>query len=63
MEQMRIEAYMLPEEGNIVPLAEHLLQRAIAFFEDPENEREFQEWKKAREGRSFAALRMTERGA
>jgi len=54
MEQMWIEACMLPEEGNIVPLAEHLLQRAIAFFEDPENEREFQEWKKAREARKGA---------
>ena len=54
MEQMRIEAYMLPEEGNIVPLAEHLLQRAIAFFEDPENEREYLEWKKARDEKRAA---------
>ena len=54
MEQMRIEAYMVPEEGNIVPLAEHLLRRAIEWFQDPEHEKEFQEWKKAREAQKGA---------
>jgi hypothetical protein len=54
MEQMRIEAYMVKEEGNIVPLAQHLLAGAMAFFADPENEKEFQEWKKAREARKGA---------
>lgn len=49
MNEIRIEAAMSRERGNIVPLAEHLLAEAIAFFEDPQHEAEFQEWKKARE--------------
>jgi len=46
---LRTEAYMLQKRGDVRPLAEHLLQRALQFFEDPENEKEFQEWKKQRE--------------
>ena len=54
MEQMRIEEAMSRSEGNIVPLAEHLMEAALAFFADPENEREYQEWKKARKARKGA---------
>lgn len=54
MNEMRIEAAMSREQGNIVPLAEHLLAEAILFVEDPKNEAEYQEWKKAREARKGA---------
>jgi hypothetical protein len=50
MEQTyRIEVGRCPTRGDVRPLAEHLFQRALEFFADPENEREFQEWKKKRE--------------
>ncbi len=54
MNELRIEAAMSREQGNIAPLAEHLLAEAIAFFKDPRNEREYQEWKKAREAQKGA---------
>ena len=54
MDRMRIESCVGDSEGYIVPLAEELAEMAIAFFEDPENEREFEEWKKAREARKGA---------
>lgn len=49
MDGMKIESFMLPERGDVRPLAEHILQRALAWFEDPEHEREYQEWKKERD--------------
>ena len=49
MNEMRIEASMSRDEGNIVPLAEHLMEAALAFFDTEEGEAEYQEWKKARE--------------
>lgn len=49
MNEIRIEAAMSRDEGNIVPLAEHLMEIALAFFDTEEGEAEYQAWKKARE--------------
>lgn len=42
--EMRIEGYMLPTRGDGRPLAEHLLNRAISWFEDPENLAVYEAW-------------------
>lgn len=54
MDRMRVDVETGRSAGNIVPLAEELMNMAIAFFADPENEREYQEWKKARKARKGA---------
>ena len=46
---MIIEGYMKAKRGDPRPLAEHLLSKALKFYEDPENEKAFQEWKKKRD--------------
>ena len=48
MDDMRIEAVMVPEEGNLEPLGEHLMEAALAFFDTEEGEKEYQAWKAAR---------------
>lgn len=49
MEQMRIETATAGTQGNVVPLAQHLMDGAFSFFRDPEGEKEYQEWKRQRE--------------
>lgn len=46
MQDMRIEAYRVPEKPDYGPLARHLLDRAIAFFADPENVAAYEKWRK-----------------
>ena len=40
----------VPAEIDYMPLARYLLDEAIAFFQDPENEQKFQAWLKERKG-------------
>ena len=54
MEGMTIEAYMSRERGDPRPLAQGIMEQVIAWFEDPDHEAEYQEWKKAREARKGA---------
>ncbi len=49
MEEMRIEVVVVDQKPDYMPLARHLMRKALAFYEDPENEKAFHEWKKARE--------------
>lgn len=49
MSDMKIEAVYTGQKPDYMPLARHLLDRIIAFYKDPENERAFQEWKAKRE--------------
>lgn len=48
MNDMRIEVEIGREPGDIEPLAMQLMDSAFKFYEDPENEKAFQEWKKER---------------
>lgn len=54
MNEIRIEAAMSRTKPDLRPLARHFMERILAFYEDPENEREFQEWKAAREAQKGA---------
>ena len=54
MNDMRIEVEIGRERGDIEPLAMQLMDSAFKFYEDPENEKAFQEWKAAREARKGA---------
>lgn len=49
MKEMLIEARRSDRRGDVRPLAEHLMERAFAFYADPENEKAFLEWKKQRD--------------
>ena len=51
MQQMRIEGIMMNTHGDPRPLARNLAEKCKAFYEDPENERAYQEWKKQREAK------------
>lgn len=46
---MKIEGYMTGEKGDPRPLARHLAEKCTAFFEEAENRKAFEEWKKKRE--------------
>ena len=46
---MQIEVVYTGQKPDYMPLARHLLDRIIEFYQDPENEKAFQEWKKKRE--------------
>ena len=46
MKELLIEARRSEKRGDVRPLAEHLMERAFAFYADPENEKAFQEWKR-----------------
>lgn len=46
---MRIEAYRSGEQPDYMQLARRLLPKIRAFYQDPENEKAFQEWKAERE--------------
>lgn len=48
---LQIRAVTVHGERDYMPLARHLMDRIIAFYEDPENVKAFEEWKKQREAR------------
>jgi len=54
MNDMKIEASMRAERGNIGPMAQDIMRLALEWFQDPEHEKEYQEWKAAREARKGA---------
>lgn len=47
--RLQVQAVRVPGTPDYMPLARHLLDRIIAFYEDPRNVKAFEEWKKARE--------------
>jgi hypothetical protein len=51
MNTFRIEAEMVRTQPDLRPLGEHLLGKILAWYEDPDHEREYQEWKAGREGK------------
>ena len=51
MKELLIEARSSGKSGDVRPLAEHLMERAFAFYADPENEKAFQEWKREKQER------------
>ena len=46
---MRIEVVMVKQKPDLMPLARHLLPKIREAFQDPEYEKQFQEWKKKRD--------------
>ena len=46
---MQIEVVYTGQQPDYGPLARHLLDRIITFYEDPENEKAFQAWKAKRD--------------
>ena len=48
---LQVKAVRVKGTPDYMPLARHLADRIIAFYEDPENVRAFEEWKKEREER------------
>lgn len=57
MDQLRIEAYQVPEKPDYRPLARHLINRIIEFYEDPENVKACEEWRKERYGDGVQELK------
>ena len=51
MKELLIEARSSGKSGDVRTLAEHLMEKAFAFYEDPENEKAFQEWKREKDER------------
>ena len=49
-EELRITARYSGKKPNYKKTAAALLERCRAFYQDPENEREYQEWKAKRSG-------------
>lgn len=48
--EMTVVGFMSRQKPDRRQLAEHWAEKCISFFEDPENEREYQEWKKHQNG-------------
>ena len=46
---MEIEVIYTGQQPDYGPLARHLLDRIIKFYEDPENEKAFRAWKEKRD--------------
>ena len=46
---MEIRAVRVPVKPDYMPLARHLVDKNIAFYEDPENVKAYEKWKKERE--------------
>ena len=46
---MRVEAYRTRETPDYMQMARHLLPKIREFYQNPENEKAFQEWKRARD--------------
>lgn len=51
MTEMTISAVRVKEKPKHGALAAELLERCRAFYEDPENEKAFQEWLKEKKSR------------
>ena len=54
---MQIEVVYTNQQPDYKPLARHLLDRIIEWYADPENEREFQEWKARRDAGKDSSTR------
>lgn len=52
MEQLKIAAREATTKPNYRKTAAELLQRCREFYQDPENERAFQEWKARKDGQN-----------
>ena len=55
MEKMRAEAYRPHERPDYMPLARALLPKIREAYQDPEVEKKFQEWKRARDAAAEGA--------
>lgn len=53
-EELRIVATMCRKKPDYQPLAQSLLPVIRAYFQDPENEKKFQEWLKEKEAKQEA---------
>lgn len=51
---MNVQVEITEAKPDYMPLARCLLEEIRSFYEDPEHEREFQEWMKTRETRKGA---------
>lgn len=49
MTDLRIEAYQCGTQPDYRTFAREMVDTILRFFEDPENERAYREWKEARE--------------
>jgi len=56
----RIEAYRVHQKPDYGPIARHLLDKIITFYQDPENEKAYQEWLKTPEGQASLKGNRTE---
>ena len=54
MEELRVIAREAATKPNYRKTAAELLARCREFYQDPENERAYQEWKRQRSGRNEA---------
>lgn len=48
-EDIRVIVRRVPKAPERRPLAQHILEQVLASLGDPEDEKEYQAWKKARE--------------
>ena len=56
MSEMMIAVKSCEEKPNYKKTAAELLQRCREFYQDPENEKAFQEWKARKEARNEKAV-------
>ena len=56
MSEMTITAVRVKEKPKYGLYAAELLERCRAFYQDPENEREYQEWKANRDAKTAKAV-------
>ena len=56
MTELRITARPSGKKPNYKKTAAALLERCRAFYQDPENEREYQEWKANRDAKTAKAV-------
>jgi len=56
MTELRITARSSGKKPDYTKTAAALLERCRAFYQDPENEREYQEWKAKRDAKTAKAV-------
>ena len=56
MNDLKITARTAKDKPNYKKTAADMLERCREFYQDPENERAFQEWKARKEGQHEAAV-------
>lgn len=54
MDELRVDGSMSREKPDLRPLAQGLMEQIIRFYEDPEAEAAFREWKEKRKTRKGA---------